>query len=225
MSKKRILIADDHSAIRIGVKNILSGAFPKMEFGEARDCAETLRQLDNAAWDLLILDIDFRGRSGLDVLTYIKQQYMNIPVLIFSFHSEEQIALRALRAGASGYLSKDSADVELVTAIRQLLSGRKYISQSLSEQLVSQLQNPQDVAPHELLAEREFQTFLLLAKGKSVSQIAAEIHLGVSTVHTYRSRILKKMGMKTNAELIKYAVRNNLLQLGLYILAFFSPFT
>lgn len=211
MSNTRILIADDHSAVRVGVRNILSTAFSKIEFGEARDCAETLQQLEGSDWDLLILDIDFRGRSGLDVLTHIKQHYINIPVLVFSFHSEEQVALRALRAGASGYLSKDAADVELITAIRQVLNGRKYISQSLSEQLVTQLQNPQEVLPHELLAEREFQTFLLLAKGKSVSQIATEINLGVSTIHTYRSRILKKMGMKTNAELIKYAVRNNLL--------------
>lgn len=219
MAKTRILIADDHSAIRIGIKNILSAAFSEFEYGEAGDCAETLQQLEKFAWDLLILDIDFRGRSGLDVLTYVKQHYKNLAVLVFSFHTEEQVALRALKAGATGYLSKDAADLELITAIRQLLSGRKYISQSLSDQLVMQLQNPQTDLPHELLADREFQTFLLLARGKSVSQIATEIHLSISTVHTYRSRILKKMGMKTNAELIKYAFKNELLSLTVLLAA------
>ncbi|MGZ3836973.1 MAG: response regulator [Flavisolibacter sp.] len=211
MSKKRILIADDHSAVRRGVRNILSGSFPDAEFGEATDAAETLDMLRSSSWEVLILDIDFPGRSGLEVLKILKDENKKIPVLVFSFHREEQIALRALRSGASGYLSKDAADTELVDAIRQLLAGRKYISTLVSEQLVSQLQKPLDQAPHELLADREFQTLLLIAKGKSVSQIAEELQLSLSTVSTYRSRILQKMDMKNNAELTNYVYKNNLL--------------
>ena len=211
MRKKRILVADDHFAIRSGVKNILSGVFPDMEFGEAINAAETLQQLEASVWDVLILDIDFPGRSGLDVLGYMKREHIKTPVLLFSFHREEQVALQAFRAGASGYLSKDVADVELIAAIKNLLNGRKYISQQVSEQLVTLLQKPQEVAPHELLSTREFQTLLLIAKGKTVSQIAADLNLSLSTINTYRIRILEKMDAKTNAELTSYVFRNNLL--------------
>jgi DNA-binding NarL/FixJ family response regulator len=211
MAKKKILIADDHSAIRSGVRNILSEDFPDIEFGEAKDAAEAIQKLQASVWDVLILDIDLPGRGGLDVLKYIKEEQIKTPVLVFSFHREEQIAMRALRSGASGYLSKDVADVELKTAIRQLLQGQKYVSRFVSEQLVHHLQKPKEGPPHELLSGREYQTLLLIAKGRTVSQIAEELHLSVSTVNTYRARILEKMGAGTNAELTSYVFRQNLL--------------
>lgn len=211
MKNKRILIADDHPSIRRGVKNILSASFSHIVFGEAADTADVLQKLQDNIWDVIILDIDFPGRSGLDVLKYIKEEGIKTPVLVFSFHHEEQIALRALKMGASGYLSKDVADVELITAIRQLLSGRKYISQFISERLITQLQNPMETPAHEFLADREFQTLLLIARGKTVTEIARELNLSISTINTYRSRILIKMGMKNNAELTNYAFKNRLI--------------
>lgn len=207
----KILIADDHPAVRRGVKNILSAAFTEAEFGEATDAAEALRLLSSSIWDVLILDIDFPGRNGLDVLKHLKDQQDKTPVLVFSFHREEQIALRAIRSGASGFLSKDAADTELVNAIRHLLSGRKYLSSFVSEQLVAHIQTPKEGPLHELLAGREFQTLLLIAKGKSITQIAEELKLSISTINTYRARILSKMNKKNNSELIQYVYSNNLL--------------
>jgi two-component system, NarL family, invasion response regulator UvrY len=207
---RRILIADDHSAIRNGVKLILADEFKDVEFGEAKNGVEVFRRIKEKKWDLLILDMDMPGRNGLEVLKQLKEEKENIPVLIFSMHPEEQIAVRALKSGAAGYLSKDSADTELVKAIQQILSGRKYITATLAEQLAAQLENPTDKAPHELLSDREYQTLLLFASGKTVTQIAEELSLSVPTISTYRARILEKMGMKTNAELTSYTIRNRL---------------
>lgn len=208
---KQILIADDHPAVRNGVKYILSGEFPDMQFGEAMNAAEVMQKLSSQTWDVLILDIDLPGRSGLDVLKHLRSEKMEVPVLVFSFHHEEQIAIRALRSGAFGYLAKDSADTELVKAINQILAGKKYLSPSVSEQLISQLENPSNKEPHELLSDREYETLLLLASGKTVSQIAEELSLSVSTMNTYRARVLEKMEMKSNAELIRYAIQNKLI--------------
>lgn len=207
---KRILIADDHSVIRNGVKQILSSEFSAVEFGDAANSIEVFQKIKEKKWDILILDMDMPGRNGLEVLKQLKDEKTNIPVLMFSMHPEEQIAIRALKSGASGYLSKDSASAELANAIHQILSGRKYITPSLAEQLAAQIENPLDKAPHELLSDREYETLLLFAKGKTVSQIAEELSLSVPTISTYRARILEKMGMKTNAELASYAIRNNL---------------
>ncbi|MES2778352.1 MAG: response regulator transcription factor [Bacteroidota bacterium] len=207
---KRFLIADDHSAIRNGVKLILSQEFKEAEFGEAANAVEVFAHLRQKKWDLLILDIDMPGRNGLEVLKQLKDEDSHIAVLVFSMHPEEQIAIRALRSGASGYLAKDSADTELVKAIHQILTGRKYITPSLAEQLLTQLEHPLDQSPHALLSDREYQTLMLIASGKTVSQIAEELSLSVATVSTYRNRILGKMNMKTNAELAHYAIRNNL---------------
>jgi two-component system, NarL family, invasion response regulator UvrY len=211
MNKKKILIADDHPAIRRGVRNILSGEFPDAEFGEATDAAEAIQQLQSAAWDVVILDIDFPGRSGLDVLMNVREMHIKTPVLVFSFHREDQIAIRALRSGASGFLSKDAADTELISAVRQLMAGRKFIPPAISDQLIAQLQNPLQVPPHETLTGREYQTLLLIARGKTVSKIAEEMNLSVSTINTYRARMLKKMDMSTNAELTLYVIRNKLI--------------
>lgn len=211
MAKKRILIADDHSAIRNGIRHILTPVYSELEFGEATDTSEVFRRLDESEWNLIILDINLPGRSGLDVLKYLKEENNRIPVLVFSFHREEQVALRALKSGASGYLSKDAGDAELITAVKQLLSGRKYITHAISEQLIEQLQSPDDVDPHELLSGREFEILLLIAKGKSISEIADQLNLSSSTIHTYRTRLLEKMRAKSNADLISYAIQHNLL--------------
>lgn len=205
-----ILIADDHSAIRIGVRQICANEFPGLRFGEAVNSAEVFQQLKNGPWDILILDIDLPGRNGLDILKQIKAEKMKIPVLMFSFHSEEQIAVRALKLGASGYLSKDAADMELVKAIKRIIDGRKYVSAALSEKLLDLLDESSDKDPHELLSDREYQTLLLIASGKTVSEIADSLCLSKPTVSTYRARILEKMRMKNNAELTTYAITQKL---------------
>lgn len=207
---KNILICDDHPSIRKGIKLILEDEFSTAKIEEASSAAEVLKKIHAKTWDIVILDVDMPGRNGLDVLAQLKEEAIKIPVLIFSMHPEEQIALRALKLGASGYLSKSTADEELVKAIHHIMLGRKYITASLAEQMAMQMENPSDKALHELLSEREYQTLLLIAKGRTVSQIAEELSLSVPTISTYRSRILEKTGMKTNAELTTYGIRNNL---------------
>lgn len=207
---KRILIADDHSAIRSGVKHILSREFPKIEFGEAINAPEVIKVLKKSRWDALILDVNLPGRSGLEVLKEIRSEGVKLPVLVFSFHREDQLAMRALRTGASGYLSKDAADTELVTAINQVLSGRKYISAAVAQQLASQFSNEADDESHSHLSDREYQIMLLIARGNTITEISDDISLSASTVSTYRSRILEKMHMKNNAELMNYVIRRNM---------------
>ena len=206
----KILICDDHSAIRSGLQLILKQEFEDARFGEASNAVEVLKRLSEDQWDILILDLDMPGRNGLEVLKQIKEEGINVRVLIFSMHPEEQIAVRALKLGAFGYLAKASADTELIKAVEQILSGKKYITTSLAEQLVAQLENPSNKAPHEMLSEREYQTLLLIASGKTITEIAEELSLSVPTVSTYRARILEKTGMRTSAELISYALRNKL---------------
>ncbi len=207
---RKILIADDHSAIRIGVKQICTGEFPAVLFGEAINYAEVFQKLKENDWDILILDIDLPGRNGLDILKQLKAEKLKIPVLMFSFHSEEQIALRAMKLGAAGYLSKDVADMELVKAINQIMNGKKYVSQSLSEKLLSLLDGNSNKESHELLSDREYQTLLLIASGKTVSEIAGILCLSTPTISTYRARILEKMKLKNNAELTTYAITQKL---------------
>lgn len=207
---RKILVADDHSAIRAGVKQICSTEFPSAVIGEATNYAEVFAKLNVDSWDILILDIDLPGRNGLDILQQIKAEKIKVPVLMFSFHGEEQIALRALKLGASGYLSKDAADMELVRAINQIAMGRKYVSQVLSEQLLYLLDKNSDKAPHELLSEREYQTMILIASGKTVTEIADILSLSKPTISTYRARILEKMKLKNNAALTSYAVMQKL---------------
>jgi len=208
---RKILIADDHSAIRIGVKQICASEFPGMLFGEAINYAEVFQKLKETDWDILILDVDLPGRNGLDILKQLKTERIKLPVLMFSFHSEEQIALRALKTGASGYLSKDAADMELIKAINQILNGRKYVSESISEKLLSIYDRDTEKEPHELLSDREYQTLLLIASGKTVSEIADVLCLSSPTISTYRARILAKMKMKNNAELTTYTIGRKLL--------------
>ena len=208
---RKILIADEHSAIRIGVKQICSSEFPSMQFGEATNYAEVLQKLKEDNWDILILDVDLPGRNGLEILKQIKDEKIKVPVLMFSFHGEEQIAIRALKTGASGYLSKDAADKELIKAVNNIIDGRKYISQVISEKLVSMLDRDAEQEPHDQLSDREYQTLLLIGSGKTVSEIAGQLFLSKPTVSTYRARILEKMKLKNNAEIISYVIGRKLI--------------
>ena len=207
---KKILIADDHSATRKGVKLILSKEFSEVEFGEASSAADVFIKIKEKKWDIIILDMEMPGRSGLEVCRQLKDEQIKIPVLLFSEQPESQTGIRAFKAGACGYLSKEAADTELQMAVQQILSGRKYITSSLAEMLATHLENPQNKLPHELLSDREYQTLLLIANGKTISQIAKDLCLSVPTISTFRHRILEKMVMKTSAELTSYAIRNNL---------------
>lgn len=208
---KRILIADDHSAIRSGVKMVLSTEFSEVEFGEAANAAEVFQKIKEEKWDIVILDIEMPDKNGLEILKQLKYSKTCIPILVFSMHSEEQFAIRALKLGASGYLAKDVSGGEFAKAIHQILGGRKYITPSIAQQLAIQIENPLDKAPHEFLSDREYQTLILIASGKTISEIAEKLSLSNSTIATYRARILCKMCVKTNAALTNYVFQNNLL--------------
>lgn len=206
----RVLIVDDHPVVRSGLKRILGDEIDIEVAGEAQNAQEALDLANKTACDVLVLDIELPGRSGLDVLKDLKKSQPKLPVLVLSIYPKEQFAVRVLRAGAVGYLTKESAPEELVKAIRAVYKGGKYISASVAEELVSQLVWGTSKALHEALSDREFQVLKMIASGKSVSQIAKELSFSVKTISTYRSRILAKTGMKTNAELTHYAVENKL---------------
>jgi two-component system invasion response regulator UvrY len=205
-----ILIADDHLIIRAGLKQILHAEFPSAVIEEAEDSDSALKKVFSGNWDVIICDLNMPGRSGLEVLHEIKQHFPKLPVLILSMHSEEHYAIRALKAGASGYISKNSAATELVTAIQRVLQGRKYINSFTAEKLATDLLDNSGKQPHELLSDREFEILRLIASGKAVSEIAGTLSLCITTISTYRYRILTKMKMKTNAELTRYALENKL---------------
>jgi two-component system invasion response regulator UvrY len=206
----KILIADDHSVVRRGIKQILSEESDIQVLGEASNSDEILEQLYTNEWDVLILDLTMPGKSGLDSLIEIKQRKPELKVLILSMHPEEEIAVRALKTGASGYLNKDSMPGELIRAIRKIYSGGKYISGSLAESIVLSLEKNNYKTPHDELSEREFQVMCLIASGQTLSQIAGELSLSVKTISTYRTRILEKMNLKTNVELTHYAIKHKL---------------
>jgi two-component system invasion response regulator UvrY len=208
----RILIADDHTVVRKGLRQILLEEFPTAEITETADAAALFMKVLREEWDVVITDISMPDKSGLEVLQQIRRDQPRLPVLILSAHSEDQYAIRALKAGASGYLCKDSASDELVIAIRRILMGKKYITSSLAEKLAFQLdQDDSDRPAHETLSDREFEVMKFLASGKVVSEIASQLCLSVTTISTYRARILTKMNMKTNYDLTRYAMENNLL--------------
>jgi DNA-binding NarL/FixJ family response regulator len=207
----RILVADDHAVVRQGVIQILAEVRDMLVKDEAQNSAEALDKVLKYEYDVVLLDISMPGRSGLEVLEDIKSQRPKLAVLILSMHPEEQYAVRALRAGASGYLTKASAPQELIGAIRKVAQGGKYVTASLAEKLADELDVDIKKLPHERLSNREDQVMMMLAGGKSVSDIAEELCLSVKTISTYRTRILSKMGMKKNAELTLYAVQNKLI--------------
>ncbi len=206
----KILVADDHTIVREGLKQIVGEVGDMMVADEAGNGQEALQKIREGNFDVVLLDISMPGRSGLEVLKDIRAERPKLPVLILSMHSEEQYAVRTLRAGASGYLTKASAPDELIGAIRKVSRGRKYVTASLAEKLALELDADSRKPPHELLSDREYQVMLMLASGKSVKEIADELCLSVKTISTYRSRILEKMNMKKNAELTLYAVQNGL---------------
>ena len=206
-----ILLADDHSIVRRGLKDILLEEFPNANFQEAADGQELIRKMRNDKFDIIISDVSMPGKNGLDALKVIKSEFPSIPVLILSIHPEELYAIRVLKAGASGYLTKESAPEELVEAVRMILNGRKYITPSLAEKMASNLGNNFTKLPHELLSDRELDVLKLIASGKAVSEIAIELSLSVNTISTYRSRLLEKMNLKSNSELTFYVISNNLL--------------
>ena len=207
----RVLIADDHTVVRRGLKQILLEGFPTARIEEVPDAEELIKRVMQAEWDVVISDLSMPGRSGLEALQQIKQLQPKLPVLILSIHPEEQYAIRVLKAGASGYLSKDSAPDELVNAVQRVLLGKKYITDTIAEKLASVLDQDSNKSPHEYLSDREFSVLKMLAGGKSVSEIAESLFLCVTTVSTYRSRIMAKMNMKSNADLTLYAVEHKLL--------------
>jgi len=207
----RILIADDHAILRRGLKEILENELEKTRCGEAKNATEVLARIQDEDWDLVILDINMPGRSGLDVLRDLKADRPRLPVLVLSMHPEDQYAKRVLKAGASGYINKESAPDELIKAVRKVLAGGRYVSASLAEMLASDLIHEGGGPAHDLLSDRELEVLRMIGAGKTVSQIADNLHLGVTTVSTYRARILEKMNMGTTAELMHYALYNHLL--------------
>ena len=206
----RVLIADDHSIVREGVKSILANVPDVIVAAEARNGKEVLEKVRNETVDLVILDISMPGRSGLEVLKQLKIEHPNLPVLILSMHPEEQYGLRVLKAGANGYLNKDAVPEELLLAIRKLTQGGKYISPTLSERLARNLSRTETRLAHQALSDREYEVLCWIGKGKTVSEIAAELNLSVSTVSTYRIRILEKLNLRTNADLTYYAIKQGL---------------
>jgi two-component system invasion response regulator UvrY len=206
----KIIIADDHPIVRAGMKQIISEASDLIVADEASDGRQLLGKLRKENFDVVILDISMPHMDGLDVLKQLKIDQPKLPVIVLSIHPEDQYALRVLKAGASGYVTKVSAPDELINAIRKVCRGGKYISPSIAEKLAFQLEANFEEMPHEALSDREYQVLCLLASGKTVTDIADELALSVKTVSTYRARILEKMNMKNNAELIHYAVQNKL---------------
>jgi len=208
----RILIVDDHAVVRDGVKTIVAERYSEVVLGEASSASEALELARQQEWDAVILDISLGGRSGLEILKELKQLRPKLPVLILSMHSEAQYARRAFKAGAAGYLTKDSSRAELVRAINKVIEGGRYVSGALAEKLVFDIERGTGGPPHESLSDREFEVMCLIASGKTVTEISEVLSLSDKTISTYRARILEKMGMKTNAELTYYAIANKLVQ-------------
>lgn len=206
----RILIVDDHSIVREGMKQILAGIDNMQVAGEAANGTDALARVQKQSFDVVLLDISMPGRSGLDVLKELKNLQPHLPVLMLSMYPEEQYAVRALRSGASGYLTKESAPDELISAIRKVCGGGRYVSASLAENIALTFDRKSEQSAHESLSDREYQIMCMIASGKAVKDVARELSLSVKTISTYRTRILTKMNMKTNAEITRYALQNSL---------------
>src|SRR5437899_12911470 len=206
----KVLIADDHAVVRRGLKETINESFPKTTFGEVETAQEAIESVRRQDWDVVILDISMPGKSGLDVLDDLRRLRPRLPILLLSMHPEEQFARRALKAGAAGYLTKESVPEELKEAVKKVVAGGRYVSAALAEKLAVDLRQGADTPLYELLSDREFQVLRMIASGKTVKDIAEDLSLSVKTVSTYRGRILEKTGMKTNAELIRYALESQL---------------
>ena len=210
----RVLIADDDAYVRRGLREIILEEYSRAEIGEARTAREAItlvREKERERfWDVMVLDISMPGGSGVEVLRELKKDYRKLPILVLSGHSEDEYAVRTLKAGASGYLTKASAPEELIAAMRKVLAGGKYISAAVAEKLAFELDKAGDRPPHEALSDREYQIMCLIASGMEVGEIADELSLSIKTVSTYRARIMEKMEMNTNAQLTFYAIKNGL---------------
>jgi two-component system invasion response regulator UvrY len=208
----KLLIVDDHPVVRQGLKQILAEASDIVVGDSATNGAEAISKCDDQQWDAVLLDLSMPGSDGLEVLKQVRQNHPFLPVLVLSMHPEDQFALRAIRAGASGYLTKDSAPDQLVTAIRRVVDGGRYLSPWLSDRLAREVAAGSPAIPHEQLSDREYQVMLRIASGKSTKQIAEELSLSAKTVSTYRTRLSQKIGLSTDAELTAYVFRNRLLE-------------
>src|SRR5499433_3363047 len=206
----KICVVDDHAVVREGLKRIIAENPGMAVTAEAGDGHEALKVIQTEPCDVVLLDLTMPNRSGLDVLKQLHSETPRLPVLVLSMHSEDQYAVRVLRAGAAGYLTKESAPAKLVQAIRKVVRGGKYVSPTLAEKLVYDLGADTDKAPHEILSDREYQVLCMIASGKTVTQIAGELGLSVKTISTYRVRILEKLNMKNNAEMTRYAIKEGL---------------
>jgi len=208
----KVLITDDHAIVRQGLKQILGETADMTVVGEADTGLKAIRMADSIAADVMLLDIGLPDRSGIEALKQIKKDHPKLAVLMLSMHAEDQYALRAIKAGASGYLNKNSATELLVTAIRKVASGKKYISPALAEELANNILHNDEQPLHQTLSDREFQTLCLIASGRSLTQAAEDLSLSVKTVSVYRARLLEKMNLKNNAELTHYAIKNQLVE-------------
>lgn len=208
----KILLVDDHLVVRQGVKQILEDEFPKAQFAEAATVAEAIQLVRKSDWSIVLLDLSLPDRSGLDALVELKAVRPKIPVLVLSMHPEAEFALRVIKSGAAGYLTKQSAAEEMIAAVRKALEGGRYITAALAEQLAAAAVEGSPRPPHEELSEREFQTFQMLAAGQTVKEIAATLHLSGKTVSTYRARVLEKLKLKSTVELARYALKHGLVK-------------
>jgi two-component system invasion response regulator UvrY len=210
----RILLADDHAIVRQGVRQLLLDKGVATEVSEAETGADALAQIDRTFWDIVLLDISLPDMNGIEVLKRLRRKAPRVPVLMFSMYREDQYAVRALKAGAAGYLSKTSNAAEMMNAVRQVAAGRKYVSAQMAEALADYVSLDGDQLPHERLSDREYQTLCMLGSGKRLTDIAHALSLSVKTVSVYRSRLLEKMGLSNNAELTYYVMSNNLIDVG-----------
>jgi two-component system invasion response regulator UvrY len=206
-----ILVADDHAIVRDGLKQILARTGDLVAGGEAKNGQEVLRLVRESKWDLLLMDMSMPGRSGIDLIKQVKSERPRLPILVLSMHQEHQYAVRAIRAGASGYLNKDSASELLVSAIHKIVSGGVFVSETAAELLARETMGGADALPHTLLSDREFQVFNMIVQGRTVTDIAAELSLSVKTVSTHKMRVLEKMNLTNQAELVRYAIAHRLL--------------
>jgi DNA-binding NarL/FixJ family response regulator len=207
----RVLIADDHPVVRQGIKQILNAIDGITVSGEAQSGDELLKKVRGGGWDILVMDLNMPGPHGLDLLRQIKRDAPDLPILVLSVHPEDQLAVRLLKAGASGYIAKENAPDELIAAIRKICAGGTYVSASLAEALAEGLRQPSDQPPHKRLSDREYQVLLLMGAGHSPTEIATQLHLSIKTISTYRARILDKMQLRSSAQIIQYVIREGLL--------------
>lgn len=207
----RIVIADDHTIMREGLKRIFEGVDDIRVAGEAIDGSTTLAKVKEGGFEVLLLDLSMPGRNGIELIRQIRAEAPKLPILVLTMYEEEQYAVRAIRAGALGYLTKESAGTQLVNAIRRVASGRPYISMEVAEQLALNMIAPENEQPHTLLSNREFEVFTMLAAGRTITEIAGQLHLSVKTISTHKTRILHKMQMSTLSEIVQYAIMHNLL--------------